>query len=383
MRGKIRLDKRKNSLTKKGYPVIIYLTHKGKQKVIQTGFYSEKSQWNETKNLPNKKHPNFDILIDFMELKTILIQSYIYKNVVHSFSEAEKYILKKSKDIFYDDAIDMVIENNLGNTYISSLKAFNKFSPNVTYSEIDKKKANKFRDLLLAEPFKGNMLSPNTIKRYIGCLCTLWYKLDKPNNPFSRIKIKTIKTKNKALSVDDFIKIRDYKTDQKKLFYRRTFETCQYLKLCFYLGGVDFIDIVNLTYDHIIDGRIEFTRFKGGTDEFVSNKIFPETQEILDFYKAKDSDKIIPLSKEKLHNFQRYFCENRVEIQKEIGLSKRPFSKSPRYTFINIARDLLIDSRITKEIVAHANSGTHSIYEGNYSEKVRDEAHRRIIDLAV
>ena len=45
MKDKIRLDGRKNSLTKEGYPIFIYLTNKmdaKKELIIKTGYYAFK-----------------------------------------------------------------------------------------------------------------------------------------------------------------------------------------------------------------------------------------------------------------------------------------------------------------------------------------------------
>lgn len=68
----IKLDGRKNSITKKGFPIIFYITKNSKKKSIHTGYYSEKQHWDSAKALPKKKHLEQLALINFLDIKKIL-----------------------------------------------------------------------------------------------------------------------------------------------------------------------------------------------------------------------------------------------------------------------------------------------------------------------
>ncbi len=129
-----------------------------------------------------------------------------------------------------------------------------------------------------------------------------------------------------------------------------------------------------------MDGRVEFNRGKGGTEVFVSNKIFPEAQKILDLYDCKPY--LVPLYQmSNYHNFIPNISRRLESIKENLGLSKKPYSKAPRYSFITRAQQLLIDERIAIEIVGHSQGSTHSIYKYEFPYHVRDEAHKSIIDL--
>ena len=65
----------------------------------------------------------------------------------------------------------------------------------------------------------------------------------------------------------------------------------------------------------------------------------------------------------------------------DLQLSKKPLSKSARATFIDRAQQLLIDERITMEIVGHTQQSVHSIYTDEFPLHVRDEAHLKIIEV--
>jgi hypothetical protein len=149
----------------------------------------------------------------------------------------------------------------------------------------------------------------------------------------------------------------------------------------FYLGGIDFIDLAHLRYDkHIINGRVQFKRFKGGTDASVNNKMFDCVFEILSKFECYPY--LVPIYKRAdyksyLRKVNGYFKSRTIDL----SLERIPKTKSARYSFINRAQQLLIDERITMEIVGHSKKSVHSIYTNEFPLSVRDQAHEKIINL--
>ena len=98
---------------------------------------------------------------------------------------------------------------------------------------------------------------------------------------FKNFKIKKAATKKRNLSVEELRLLKDYpivNDFQRK--YRDIF------MLCFYMRGINAVDLFKLTKDNIRAGRIDYIRSKTG--KFYSVKIEPEMQEIFDRYKGKD-----------------------------------------------------------------------------------------------
>lgn len=379
MRGKIRLDGRRHTETTKGFPVIIYLTKDRKEKLILTGYHSKKEHWDVANALPTKRHPEFLDLLNYLEQKKIKLKLLLNQSKEKDIplSYAETYLIGTDSGIFYQDALELA--KGFTRDYTTVLNSFNKFYPDYPYSFITKETAKNYMDKLLKTPVNGKKRSANGVLSYMNSLTAIWNKLDKPNNPFSGIKPKAVPTKSKALTDEDLIKLRN--NTYKKHGNTKTggkYNYINYFLLCFYLGGIDLVDLKNLKYDNIVNGRIEFTRSKGGTNVFVSNKIFPAAMKLLQLYDCKPY--LIPLFKMNnyntfIPNMSRYLPDIKIEL----GLSKLPYSKAARYTFIQKAQLLLIDERITIEIVGHSQSSTHSIYKDEFPYHVRDEAHRKII----
>jgi len=218
-------------------------------------------------------------------------------------------------------------------------------------------------------------------------LTAAWNKLKKNSqNPFSGIKVKAVPTVSKALSDEDLIKIRDNlhllkdKVKVQSICSHKKY--MKYLLLCFYLGGIDMVDLKNLRYDkNVMNGRIEFTRSKGGTNVRVSNRLFPEALELLKEFNCKPY--LIPLHKLNYDNLMGNMSREYGKIQETLSLSKKPYSKAAWYTFITRAQNMLIDERCTMSIVGHVQSTTHSIYKDEFPQHIKDKAHYKIIDLSI
>lgn len=381
MRGKIRLNGRANYETKKGFPIIIYLTKDKKEKEIITGYHSKKNHWNKPNALPTNKHPQYIELLNYLETIKIKLRKVLeeakYDNI--SLDYAQQKLLKKDNSIFFNDAMKLAV--NLKRTYKIALVSFNKYFPDYPYDYITKEVAEEYMHKLSKTPVNGKKRSPNGVLSYMSSLNAIWNKLGKKNNPFSGVRVERVPTKSKALLDSDLVKMREnklkdyYGSNAGKKHY------VNFLMLCFYLGGIDMIDLRNATYDdNVVNGRFEYTRTKLVKKVSASNFIFPEARAILDQYDCKPY--LVPLFK--LKNYDSYISNmSRTfqSIKDELQLSKKPYSKAARYTFINRAQNLLIDERITISIVAHSQSSTHSIYKDEFPKHIQDEAHKKIISF--
>ena len=378
MRGKIKLDQRKHLLNDEGFPVIFYVTKDSKDKIIRTGYRSKKEHWDKANALPLKKHPKYLELLNYLIKKkpvlAKLLEESRYRSVpIH---EVENKLLGFDSDIFY--TMGLTVKGS--RTYKIALESFNRYYPNYSFSAITPKIAKNYMEVLMATDVRGKQRSPNGVISYMNTLTAIWNKLEKPNNPFSGIRPKAKKTKNKALTDEDLIKIinNDYElhANSKGGGIKNYLN---YFMLCFYLGGIDLGDLVLLKHTDIINNRIEFTRSKGGTNVSVSNYVFPEAWEIINGYGKKGY--LIPLGKTKYRNFIPNLSRYLPDVKERLGLSKLPYSKAARYSFVTRAQNLLIDERICIKIVGHSQSSTHSVYKDEFPHHIQDEAHRRIVDL--
>ncbi len=385
MRGKIRIDGRKHTFTDKGYPIIIYLTQSGeKPKTILTGYHTLKEHWSKDNALPTKKHPLYYELLDYLQLLKINLQKIVAesKTKVLPIPEAVKILNNKSTGIFYTDAL-AILDNSSSRNYKIALNSFNKYFPNYPYEAITKETATLYMNRLIKTKVNGQERSANGVVSYMNTLTASWNKLGKPNNPFSGVRVNETPTKSKDFTKEDLRKMRDnmHLLKDKIGSVGSHKKYIKYLLLCFYLGGIDLYYLKDMRYDkHVVNGRIEFYRKKGKKFVKVNNKILPQAEELLKefncypylvpIYRLSNYDGLIP-------NISRDF----KKIQDILGLSKKPYSKAPRYTFINLAQDMLIEERLVIQLVGHSQQSTHSIYKREIPLSIMDEAHEKIIEF--
>jgi len=245
MKGKIRLDGRKNVETKNGFPIIVYLTKgnklKGKteEKLIQTGFHSHKKHWDKT--LPNNKHPQYLELLNYLEPLQIRLRKLLAESVhtYVSFEYAEQYLLKKTDGNFYEDVISLQKTEILSRTYKIAITNFNKFYPGIPYEQITTEVAKDYLKRIQYSKVKGRKRSNSGINSYMNTLTAAWNKLGKKDNPFTGVRLPNIRTASKTVSIDDLRKIAN--NDIKRHFSSRGGSVSEYLDyfmLCFYLGGI-------------------------------------------------------------------------------------------------------------------------------------------------
>tara|TARA_R110001632_G_scaffold8083_1_gene31706 strand:+ start:1148 stop:2284 length:1137 start_codon:yes stop_codon:yes gene_type:complete len=364
--------------TKQGFPVYLII-RSGKNRKMRRIAFSKTNQWNKEINLPLNNHPNY------LDLSKKIID-YNYKisklnfNKLN-FNQAQNYIF--SDNIisleFYKNCLKFCDNTNTGKLNKTILNSFNTYNPNILINDISPKIVEKYKNTLL------KLNTSNGVHTYLRKLSTLYTRISENPNPFKGIRPKKKATKSKALNLNDIKKIINTRSIKKINDTKNNNETINYPRyywlLMFYLGGIDFIDLANLRYDlHVYDNRIQFNRFKGQTDVYINNKIFPEALEILKKFNCKPY--LIPAFKNKDYkSFVDRANTNLYHRTKDLNLTKKPLTKSARYTFITRAQQLLIDERITVEIVGHTQQKIHSIYTDEFPLKIRDKAHKKIITI--
>lgn len=364
--------------TKNGHGIYVELIHL-KQRQRELIGHSFKQYWNSNLNEPIAQHPHYSELMPVVlecRIKFLKINSGAL-----SFSDAAALLfdVKEVFGSFVDLCGEYCTDTTTGKLFKTVLNSFDLIYPGITVDNITPGVAENYKNKLLQKN------TPNGVYTYLTKLTTLFSRVSDLSNPFKGVRPERQKTINKALSDIDVNKLINTRTIKHKLDAKNTIESVNwpryYWLLMFYLGGIDFVDLAHLRYDkHVVNGRIIFKRNKGGTDVLVNNKIFEVAQDLLNKFDCYPY--LIPAYKYASHHQYLNWCNNKLhKITTDLRLSKKPLTKSARYTFITRAQQLLIDERVTIEIVGHAQQSTHSIYTSEFPLLVRDTAHEKIITL--
>lgn len=366
-------------LTLNGYPVTLTLVD-GKKRIKKCVAHCEPQFWDFDNQIPLKQSKYYNTLMP-------LVLNYKAKCVDVNFGnytfDAAKKLLFNPVTVAATDFFSAVKPfcntTSTGKLYTTVVNSFNNFAPGIAITDITKKIAQHYL-LFLLQNHKAN-----GAHAYMRTLNALYNKVSDGKNPFTGVRPKKVKTPQKDLTALDISVLFNTRTYVNKYDGKNDVLSVNqyryYFMLMFYLGGIDMVDLAALRYDlHVIDGRIQFYRFKGGTNAFINNKIVAPAFKILQLFDCYPY--LVPIYKYKNYKAFVNNCNKRLNATtKDLKLSRRPLTKSARYTFINRAQELLIDARITSEIVGHIQQNTHSIYTNNFALHVRDAAHEKIISI--
>lgn len=202
------------------------------------------------------------------------------------------------------------------------------------------------------------------------------YLVKQDIQPFQDFKIPQSLERNLDLSIDQFHKLRTYIPKSKI----ETVATDLWF-LSFYLGGINLIDLLSITF--LNDKEIEYIRTKTKNtkrgDKRISLSIPNEALEIIKKYKS-DSHTLNFGYSFTYRNFNRYIARTLQKIGKNIGVSRLCFY-SARKSFVQYGFEIGIPLEVLEYTIGQTMKQNRPIY--NYIRIMRkhaDNAIRKIID---
>lgn len=391
------------------FPLKLRITHKGKAVHINLGVRLPVENWDtgESRIVGLKKA---DSLNDFIITRKSLVESAILKygitNNIDKLSASQLKIVAESggetatKESghsflkFYEKHMETQKKRKTRLSYESALKRMKDSDPLLstrTFEDIDDVYIKK-----LDEDWENKGLSVNArgvymrnirivINRAIDDKLTTTYA-------FRKFSIKKAPTKKRNISVEELRLLKDYpivNTFQEK--YRDIF------MLCFYLRGINVVDLCGLTKDNIRLNRINYIRAKTGKPYSV--KIEPEAKKLLQKYRgtqylidvcdgAKNQDEFDVKYEGFLQRMDRGLKKIGPYTRKGLGGKKQikpilPFLS--QYWCRHTCATLMAALGCSNEIIAcslgheHGNPTTNIYIE--YNEKEVDAANRALIDF--
>lgn len=278
------------------FPLKMRIAHKGEKAYIPMDISLSLEQW-DGKAVIN--HENEKALNDLLTTKKALADSTILKfgltNSVDKLSASQiKTLIDTGGETttktsghnfleYYEKRMAEAKKNNTRMSYESALNRMKLFDPLLsvrTFEDIDEEYIRK-----MDKAWEDAGLTTNSRAVYMRNIRAVFNDAidDKITTadayPFRRFSIKKTPTKKINLSLEELRMLRDYpivNAFQEK--YRDIF------MLCFYMRGINMVDLLALKKDNIRAGRINYIRSKTG--KFYSVKIEPEMKVILNRYKG-------------------------------------------------------------------------------------------------
>lgn len=203
--------------------------------------------------------------------------------------------------------------------------------------------------------------------------------------PFKAYKIKSEKTKKRALPLTDLRAIIALSLDEDHpAFHARNFFLASYM-----MYGMSYIDMAFLQVSDLRNGRVAYKRKKSGKEYDI--KISDQLNAILDFYiKGKaDQDFIFPIIKRSLLSDQykdiKWARKRYNKALQIIGglcsIEQRMTSYVSRHSFATQAKLLGIPVLAISEMLGHESISTTQVYLDSLPTTILDSYNEQIMQL--
>lgn len=356
-----------------------------KARKIKSSYRGTESVTRLNNRIGKKKSEALDIIGKLDEQK--LLEGYTLKQLKAAIEK--KSVRKTFFEFGYEMVKEMETAGKIGNarSFKSSLSALKNFCGNesLTFYQFNYDFLVKFETAHFAKENTANGLAV-----YLRTYRAIYNEairrklIEQEFYPFKEYKIKTEKTRKRAIKTDAIKRILNLSLSlEHPLFHTRN-----YFLFSFYSRGMPFADLAELTLADLVDGRIHYYRQKTGVPYDI--KITPEIAEILNLYiLGKDkTDYIFPIIK-RTEREDKYkdvmwarsrYNKKLKKLAKLCNIEQNLTSYVSRHSFATQAKNLGIDTAAIRDMLGHESIKTTQIYLDSLPNDILDELHSKVIE---
>lgn len=394
----------RNKPNKEGqFPVVLQIIKDRKPKLITLGMICLEKDWDKANGQFKKSEKNYiqrnRVLLKKKEEALKIIDDFSLEGIDFTLNQFEaKFRGRKSSQVtvseFWKEKIDDFIKaGRVGNSkpYQDTYNSFFKFqkNKNLVFREITPGFLDKYETYL-----RSNNNSDGGIgikMRTIRALYNYAIKsgiVDEKYYPFKIYKISKFKVLGvKKALIRDEMKLMEA-IDIDKYPYLRN--TRNYLIFSYYMGGMNFVDLMKLKWENIQGDRILYIRSK--TKGRFSVKMLEPVKKIIEYYKAQNrpSDYVFPILlsndltptqiQNRKHKTLRRFNKQLKEIAKIQGINQNVTSYVIRHSFATNLKYAGISTDLIGESMGHTDVSVTQAYLKEFDNDLIDNAMSKLIE---
>ncbi|MDZ7692341.1 MAG: site-specific integrase [Balneolaceae bacterium] len=362
---------------KEHHPIYLRITHDRKSRLVNLDIRLPEADWNSERGEVRRSNPNYKWLNNFLKSKKAEAQQQVLKLRSASRNGVSVDKLKEAvegnwQDLsdFFSFAEDILADFDKQNKYnrkrnykvvIGRVREFWD-EDTLPFSEINLTFIRKFNVYLETE--YGN--NPNTRANYLKKIRKIFNDAIReghverslyPFDQFTMPSAKTYKTKLSYTQIQDLEKA-ELTKGQRKWDSRNIFV------FAFYARGMRFRDVVQLQWEKIKSGRLQYRMSKTG--QLINMKVLPQMQQILDGYKP-DNEKPDP------ETYVFPFFDKRLDYSNKEFLDKQVSSKNPQVNgkIKEVATQVGITENVSFHVARHSFA-YHCLSEGKDIFTIKD-----------
>lgn len=396
-----------NKLKNGEHPIYLRITQDRKSRYAKVGATCPKSLWDENKELPTKKHPNYlELSILINKKKAEVNKLLLHEEIDGKDSSAEelkrKVVKKKSSKITVLQYFDKVYEDLIKLDKIKTAKTFRATKNSLMnfregkdffFSDVNLNFLNRYEEYHVAKGWKLN-----SIFVIVRTFKTLINKAREeevvrqdydPFKDYSLKKFRGIVTEKRALDKEQIKKIETLELKPCSSIYNSR----HYFMFSLYCRGMNFADMADLKWKDIKNGEFEYTRNK--TNKRFHVKLIEPANEILKYFKRHYFENmesyVFPILKpshvtamsreNRKVKMLRIINSDLKEIAKLCDIKETLTMYVARHSFATILKMKGVQTSVISELLGHRSESTTQIYLDSFGKDQLDEANKVLLDL--
>ena len=380
-------------------PLMMRVTKDRKRKYVSLGISVNPEHWDFLKNQPKTECPNREYIELLIADK---IKKYSAKIIELNATNQEftsttlveevcvNRVNRKTVDYLIKDHMNRLETSGRRNYAISIKQLYNSLIEfnhhlDIPFSEIDIAWLRRYESHLRA---KG--LAENTIGIRFRTLRSIYNVAIDENMvfpdlyPFNKYKVPKLhqETAKRSLTKEDVERVLNFKTTNQYMRF-----PIDLLAFTYYFGGINFVDIANLTMANIIDGKLNYRRQK--TKKLIKIPLQPQAIDIIRKYHNNESSYLFPI----LSSFHKTDVQKANRIHKAISKVNRRLKEIgealnlnidlttyvARHSQATVMKRAGVSTAVIREIMGHSSERVTQIYLDSFDNEQVDNAMKSLL----
>lgn len=380
------------------HPLMIRVCKDGKKKYKSLGVSVNPRYWNFERNTLKSNCPNYEYLSKLIADKTSELSAEIVKlkSERKEFTastliedETKRVKPKTVHEVFCEQIQRLTDEGRRG--YMLSVKqvhnsllTFNKHL-DIYFSDIDVSFLRRYETWL-----RKQGLAENTIGIRFRTLRAIYNIAieeditDSENYPFKKYKVSKLheETAKRSLTKSDVERVIAYKSTNRYMRF-----PIDIFAFTYYCGGINFIDIANLTPANIIEGKLVYKRHK--TSKLIKIPLQPQAIELIKKYHRKDSPYLFPILSDfheteiqksnRIHKVIAKVNKRLKEIGEDLCLPLILTTYVARHSQATVMKRAGVSTAVIREIMGHSSERVTQIYLDSFDNEQIDNAMKNLL----
>ena len=380
------------------HPLMIRVCKDGKKKYKSLGVSVNPKFWNFEKNALKPNSPNYEYLSKIIADKASELSEEIVKLKSERKDFTASTLIEENSqrvkprtvnDLFREQIERLKDEGRRGymlsvKQVYNSLLMFNKHL-DILFSDIDIPFLRRYETWL-----RKQELAENTIGirfRTLRAVYNLAIELNlvkAENYPFKKYKVSHLQeeTVKRSLSKQDIERILAYKSANRYMRF-----PIDIFAFTYYCGGINFIDVANLTQANIVEDKLIYKRHKTG--KLIKIPLQSQAIELIKKYHSKESPYLFPI----LSNFHETEIQkaNRIhkvitkinkrlkEIGEELNLPIPLTTYVARHSQATVMKKAGVPTAVIREIMGHSSERITQIYLDSFDNEQINNAMKNLL----